>query len=80
LSPAKQAKRADAPVLLIHGKDDTVVPYSQSVRMEDALKDAGKQVEFLTLEGEDHHISQPETRKATLEAAVAFVEKHNPPD
>ncbi|MEL6529563.1 MAG: S9 family peptidase [Pseudomonadota bacterium] len=80
LSPAKLGKRADAPVLLIHGKDDTVVPYSQSVLMQDALQDAGKPVEFVTLKGEDHWLSQPETRKQMLNATVAFVEKHNPPD
>ncbi len=80
LSPAKFGKSADAPVLLIHGKDDTVVPYAQSVLMQDALEDAGKSVEFITLKGEDHWLSQPETRKQMLEAAVTFVEKHNPPD
>jgi dipeptidyl aminopeptidase/acylaminoacyl peptidase len=80
LSPAAQAGRADAPVLLVHGKDDTVVPYAQSVIMQDALKDAGKPVEFVTLPGEDHYLSQPGTRTQMLKAALAFVEKHNPPD
>ena len=80
LSPAANAERADAPVLLIHGRDDTVVPYAQSVLMQDALEDANKPVEFVTLDGEDHYLSQPATRKQMLEAAVAFVERHNPPD
>ena len=48
--------------------------------MEDALKDAGKQVQFITLEGEDHYLSQASTRKAMLNAAVQFVEQHNPPN
>ena len=80
ISPRHHAGRADAPVLLIHGKDDTVVPYAQSVLMEDALTDAGKQVELITLSGEDHWLSQPETRTAMLRAAVDFVERHNPAD
>lgn len=80
LSPAKFAGRADAPVLLIHARGDSVVPYEQSVIMQDALTDAGKPVEFLTLEGEDHWLSSAATRKQMLEAAVAFVERHNPPD
>lgn len=80
ISPTKLAERADAPVLLIHGRDDTVVEYEQSVLMEDALKDAGKQVQFITLEGEDHYLSQASTRKAMLNAAVQFVERHNPPN
>ncbi|MEM6476546.1 MAG: S9 family peptidase [Pseudomonadota bacterium] len=80
ISPTKFAKQADAPVLLIHGKDDTVVPYAQAVQMQDALEDAGKPVELVTLDGEDHFLSQPATRKEMLKSAVAFVEEHNPAD
>ncbi len=80
LSPTSHARKADAPVLLIHGKDDTVVPYAQSVLMEDALDDAGKDVRLVSLPGEDHWLSQADTRTEMLEAAIAFVEQHNPPD
>jgi len=79
ISPARLAERADAPVLLIHGRDDTVVPFAQSALMADRLKDAGKPVEFVELPGEDHWLSTAETRKAMLQAAVRFVERHNPP-
>ncbi|QIQ85814.1 prolyl oligopeptidase family serine peptidase [Erythrobacter sp.] len=79
ISPARLADRADAPVLLIHGRDDTVVPFAQSALMADELKDAGKVFEFVELPGEDHWLSAAETRKAMLEAAVRFVERHNPP-
>lgn len=78
-SPRRQAAKADAPVLLIHGKDDTVVPYSHTSRMADALRDAGKPVEVVTLAGEDHWLSRAATRGQMLSEAVAFVEKHNPP-
>lgn len=80
LSPAKLAARADAPILLIHGKDDTVVLLEQSRAMERALKAAGKPVEFVLLDGEDHWLSGEPTRIASLRAAVDFVMKHNPPD
>ncbi|HEX5777075.1 MAG TPA: S9 family peptidase [Caulobacteraceae bacterium] len=80
ISPSKLADRADAPVLLIHGRDDTVVPYDQSKTMERALKSAGKPVELVTLKGEDHWLSRGDTRLQMLQAAVAFVEKHNPVD
>ena len=36
-SPAQHAERVRAPVLLIHGRDDTVVPITQSRIMESAL-------------------------------------------
>jgi acetyl esterase/lipase len=80
VSPRQHASSADAPILLIHGKDDTVVLYQQSTAMADALKDAGKPYELVTLKEEDHWLSRSATRKQMLEAAMAFVTKHNPPD
>jgi dipeptidyl aminopeptidase/acylaminoacyl peptidase len=80
ISPLKWAASADAPILLIHGKDDTVVPISQSEAMNAALSQAGKAVEFLVLPNEDHWLSREQTRIAMLNAAVAFVERYNPPD
>jgi dipeptidyl aminopeptidase/acylaminoacyl peptidase len=80
ISPVQFAERSDAPVMLIHGKDDTVVMYDQSKRMERALRAANKPVELVTLEGEDHWMSKGTTRLAMLEAVIAFVQRHNPAD
>lgn len=80
VSPRKRARDADAPILLIHGKDDTVVPYKQSTAMLDALRDAGKPGELVTLREEDHWLSRSATRLQMLEASVAFVARHNPAD
>ena len=80
ISPARLADKVDIPVLLIHGKDDTVVRYDQSQAMADALKKAGKPFAFVTLESEDHWLSRGATRLRMLTETVAFVEKHNPPD
>jgi dipeptidyl aminopeptidase/acylaminoacyl peptidase len=80
LSPAQLAARADAPVLLIHGADDTVVPLKQSEMMEQALRKAGKPVEMVVLKSEDHWLSRGATRTAMLQAATRFVEANNPPD
>ena len=79
VSPANQADQADAPILLIHGKDDTTVPIEQSRIMERALKRAGKPVEFVELDSEDHYLSREPTRIAMLKAAIAFVEQYDPP-
>jgi len=80
VSPRKHAADADAPVLLIHGKDDTVVDFRHSSSMADALKDAGKPYEFVTLKHEDHWLSSSDTRLQMLTEAMRFVEKYNPPD
>lgn len=76
ISPANAADAFQAPVLLIHGRDDLVVPIRQSARMEDALKRAGKEVEFIRLKGEDHNLSTAEMRLETLKALDAFVAAH----
>ena len=80
VSPIRFVDKVSVPILLIHGKNDTVVNFSQSTAMADALRRAGKQVEFVTLPGEDHWLSGSETRLAMLQASVDFVMKHNPPD
>jgi len=79
ISPVEHAAKADAPVLLVHGRDDTVVPLEQSQLMASALKDAHKPVDLVILKGEDHWLSRGDTRLAMLQAVVAFLEKNNPP-
>ena len=79
-SPTRHADDADGPVLLIHGKDDTVVQYSQSTDMRNALERAKKPVEFVTLREEDHWLSREATRQQMLSATVTFLEKNNPPN
>ncbi len=71
--------RADAvaaPILLIHGVDDTTVPIDQSERMEAALRRAGKDVTFIRLRGEDHYLYRPETRLEAMQAVEAFLAEH----
>jgi dipeptidyl aminopeptidase/acylaminoacyl peptidase len=80
ISPIEHVGAVSGPILLIHGKDDTVVAYEQSEVMERALKRAGKSVELVTLKREDHWLSRSATRLQMLEATVAFLRANNPPD
>jgi dipeptidyl aminopeptidase/acylaminoacyl peptidase len=80
ISPIKHVDVVDVPILLIHGRDDTVVPFEQSTLMRDALRRANKDVEFVALQHEDHWLSRGETRLQMLQASVAFLRAHNPPD
>ncbi|MEJ0066531.1 MAG: prolyl oligopeptidase family serine peptidase [Caulobacteraceae bacterium] len=49
ISPADHADKVSTPILIIHGKDDTVVPFEQSQMMADALTKAGKPYDFVVL-------------------------------
>ena len=55
-----------------------MVPYVHSLSMSRALEGAGKTMQLLTLDGEDHWLSRETTRVQTLEASVAWVQKYNP--
>jgi dipeptidyl aminopeptidase/acylaminoacyl peptidase len=79
LSPTKHVDMVTIPILLIHGKDDTVVPIDQSEDMADALKDAKKDVTLVELEDEDHWLSRARTREQMLETLMDFLGKNNPP-
>ena len=80
ISPLKHVNAVNVPVLLIHGKDDTVVPFEQSQLMYDALRSAKKDVQLVPLKEEDHWLSRSVTRLRMLETSVAFLRAHNPPD
>jgi len=72
-SPARAAANVRAPILLLHGLDDSVVPVAQSERMEKALRAAGKPVTFVKLAGEDHWLSRADTRLQVLKELDKFL-------
>jgi dipeptidyl aminopeptidase/acylaminoacyl peptidase len=80
ISPLHHADQVTVPLMLIHGRDDTTVPYDQSEAIAKALKHAGKPVEFITLDKEDHYLSRGDTRLQMLRTSVEFLRKYNPPD
>jgi dipeptidyl aminopeptidase/acylaminoacyl peptidase len=80
ISPADHAEAVTVPVLLIHGRDDSVVPFEQSELMLRALRKAGKPVQLIELKNEDHWLSTGETRLQMLESTLAFLKANNPPD
>lgn len=78
MSPARQAAKVQAPILLIHGVDDTVIPPEQSETMAKALKAAGKPYEQVVLDGVGEDLVRATVRTQTLEAIDAFLAKHLP--
>lgn len=76
ISPAYNADKFTAPVLLIHGNDDTVVKIRQSKIMAKALKKAGKDVEFIEQDNADHWLSTSKNRLQALQLMDAFLQKH----
>ena len=75
-SPELAASAFNAPVLLIHSEKDENVHPRQSFTMFRALKNADKIVEKVELKGEDHYLSNGETRLKALKAVIKFVGQH----
>ena len=59
ISPVAHVSADDAPVLLIHGDADKVVPFRQSELFRDKLEAAGVVVELVRLPGENHNFNEP---------------------
>ncbi|HEX4301528.1 MAG TPA: S9 family peptidase [Rhizomicrobium sp.] len=72
-SPALHAGQVRAPVLLMHGKLDTTVAYAESEEEQDALTRAGKKVELVTFDADDHYLTLAETRIKMLTTLEAFL-------
>ncbi len=54
VSPITYVRSGIPPVLTVHGDRDPIVPYSQAVRLHDALKKAGVQNQLITVAGGKH--------------------------
>lgn len=78
-SPSRHADKVRAPILLLHGTSDSVVPITQSETMARELTKAGKPVTFVRLDGEDHWLSGGATRTKVLEEVDRFLAQHLPP-
>lgn len=76
VSPSRLAEKFTAPVLLIHGEADTVVPVRQSNIMEDALRKAKKDVRYVRIPGDDHSLVENESRRLALTELAAFLKEH----
>jgi dipeptidyl aminopeptidase/acylaminoacyl peptidase len=56
------------------------VPFEQSQLVFDELRRNSKDVELVALKHEDHWLSRSATRLQMLEATIAFLRAHDPPD
>lgn len=54
LSPIAYVSEHTPPVITIHGDQDKLVPYSEAVRLHDALKKAGVKNQLVTITGGGH--------------------------
>ena len=71
-SPIHRLEGFTAPMIVLQGAEDRVVPPDQSRRIVAALEARGVAVAYLEFEGEQHGFRRAETIVAALEAELAF--------
>lgn len=71
-SPIFHVAKSNAPILIIHGTRDEMVPITQAEALDEALKKSGATVQFLRLDT-DHMFSEPAAhRQLALETQAFF--------
>jgi dipeptidyl aminopeptidase/acylaminoacyl peptidase len=76
ISPVNFADQIKAPLLIIHGKEDVIVPLKQAKKMVSALERAGNKPEVLFIPEEGHGFKHEKARVQEFKAIEAFLAKH----
>jgi dipeptidyl aminopeptidase/acylaminoacyl peptidase len=81
LSPLLRVDSLTAPLLLVHGGNDTNVPVGESDQMAQALRERGRTVRYLVFDDDGHEIAKRENRAALANAvcewlSTAFANTH----
>ncbi len=76
ISPRDQIGRIKAPLLLVHGTDDLIVPISQSRMMKRLLDQSGRKTPIIELEHEGHGGWTKENEMYALSNIAAFLWTH----
>ena len=72
-SPAQNAEKIKAPVLMFHGDQDVNVGVGESRLMASRLKSAGGKVELVVYPGLDHQLDDSSARARMLDKADGFL-------
>lgn len=73
LSPLRRADRITAPLLVVHGANDTNVPLGEAEQIVAALRERGRTPGFLLFDGEGHEVHGVANRAVFVEEVVRWV-------
>ena len=74
-SPLFNADKISTPLLLLHGSVDTNVPPGESIQLYTALKLLGREVEFIQVEDQNHHILSYNKRILWTKTILAWFDR-----
>ena len=73
ISPANHADRIRAPLLIVQGRNDPRVPFTEAERMRDAIRARGGQVWFVMADDEGHGFAKKPNADFQFQATVLFL-------
>lgn len=74
-SPLFKADKITAPLLLLQGTIDRVVPPEQAEKMYDVIKSAGGKVDLIMFEGEGHGFRRSDSQKRAIAEEIGHYRK-----
>lgn len=75
-SPIAKVDRIKTPLMVIHGKRDPRVPYTEAEQLVEALKKRNATVEYKLFDDEGHGISKLKNRLVVYPLVADFLDKH----
>ena len=75
LSPLNFVDRVAAAVLVVHGELDTNVPIGEARQIVAALRQLGRPVEYLQLDGEGHEYRRATSKLCLIDTIAAFLRR-----
>jgi dipeptidyl aminopeptidase/acylaminoacyl peptidase len=80
VSPYRLAQTLSRPLLLAHGKEDSIVPYSQFTKFSKAAGSAPVRPVELVFDNEGHGFNHTENEEKWYDSLAAFLARNNPAD
>ena len=76
ISPLGRVDRIRAPLMVVHGRNDPRVPYTEAEQIVKALRARNSPVEYTLFDDEGHGVVKLNNRLALYPKIVEFLERH----
>jgi dipeptidyl aminopeptidase/acylaminoacyl peptidase len=76
IAPARHMDKLARPLMIMHGTNDTNVPFRESMQLFDALLKLGKNFEMAVYPGEIHFFRRPHILRDAWHRAEEFFDRH----
>lgn len=76
ISPINRVDRIRAPLMVIHGKNDPRVPYTEAEQIVKALRERGRPVEYVLFDDEGHGVAKLANRLIVYPKMADFLDRY----